>query len=120
MCGPWDNKNKVSGGKLTEPSLTEGKGFLDTRSETALDTLLKKGVPYLAKKWVEARRYIYYALEALRDPKLQKKVIDYGTKKVKPVIQKVRSELLDQTKNTRHTVLTWTVRVCSCVEVLPG
>ena len=51
------------------------------------DLAITKGIPYLAKKSVEAGRY--YASEAMRDPKLQKKAINY-------TLQKVGSEMLDQ------------------------
>ena len=52
---------------------------------------LQKESHILRKKSVEAGRY--YASEAMRDPKLQKKAINY---KARPVIQKVGSEMLDQ------------------------
>ena len=58
------------------------------------DLAITKGIPYLAKKSVEAGRY--YASEAMRDPKLQKKAINYTLDKARPVIQKVGSEMLDQ------------------------
>ena len=46
------------------------------------------------RKSVEAGRY--YASEAMRDPKLQKKAINYTLNKARPVIEKVGSEMLDQ------------------------
>ena len=52
------------------------------------DLAITKGIPYLAKKSVEAGRY--YASEATRDPKLQKKAINYTLDKARLVIQKVR------------------------------
>ena len=61
---------------------------------TALDLTLQHGIPYLAKKGVEAGRY--YASEALRNKQLQKKAINYGVCKATPVLEKVGSELLDQ------------------------
>ena len=64
-----------------------------------LRLFISKGIPYLAKKGFEAGRY--YASEAMRDPSLQKKAINYGMKKARPAIDKVGRELLDQlsTKN---------------------
>jgi len=66
---------------------------------------LKKEIPFLAKKGLEAG--CYYASEALRDHNLQKKAINYTLEKARPVFQKVGSEMLDQisTKvrpNRRH------------------
>ena len=76
------------------------------------DLAITKGIPYLAKKSVEAGRY--YASEAMRDPKLQKKAINYTLDKARPVIQKVGSEMLDQlstkvrpTNVTKLTDLIW-------------
>ena len=51
------------------------------------DLAITKGIPYLAKKSVEAGRY--YTSEAMRAPKLQKKAINYTLDKARPVIQKV-------------------------------
>ena len=58
------------------------------------DLAITKGIPFLAKKSVETGRY--YASEAMRDPKLQKKAINYTLNKARPVIEKVGSEMLDQ------------------------
>ncbi|CAH3190757.1 unnamed protein product, partial [Porites evermanni] len=60
----------------------------------AVGFLIKKGLPYMVKKSVEMGRY--YGSEALRNKKLQKKAINYGLKKLTPVIQNVGSEALDQ------------------------
>ena len=62
--------------------------------DTAAELFISKGIPYLTKKGTEAGRY--YASEFMRNPKLQKKAIDWGIKKATPVIQKVGSEALDQ------------------------
>ena len=72
---------------------------------TVGDLAIEKGIPFLAKKGLEAGRY--YASEALRDPSPQKKAINYTLDKARPVFQKVGSEILDQisTKvrpNRRH------------------
>ena len=48
----------------------------------------------MAKKGVEMARY--YGSEALRNKNFQKKAINYGLKKLTPVIQNVGSEALDQ------------------------
>ena len=72
---------------------------------TVGDLAIEKRIPFLAKKGFEAGRY--YASEALRNPNLQKKAINYTLDKARPVFQKVGSEMLDQisTKvrpNRRH------------------
>ena len=56
--------------------------------------LYKKESPFLRIKGFKAGRY--YASEALRDPNLQKKAINYTLDKARPVFQKVGSEMLDQ------------------------
>ena len=43
---------------------------------TALDAFVHHALPYVAKKTVEMERY--YGAEALRNPNLQKKAIDYA------------------------------------------
>ena len=90
----WKNEIKFFAGKLGEPSLAEGSGILGDVAMAVGDFAITKGIPYLAKKSVEAVRY--NASEAMRDPKLQKKAINYTFDKARPVIQKVGSEMLDQ------------------------
>jgi len=90
----WYYKKPFSAGKLSEPSLAEGAGILSGVTDNATELFISKGVRYLAKRGVEAGRY--YASEAMRDPALQKKAINYGMKKAWPVIDKVGRELLDQ------------------------
>jgi len=65
---------------------------LSSVGDTAAEFFISKGIPYLAKKGTEAGRY--YVSEFMRDPKLQKKAIDWGIKKATPVIQKVGSEAI--------------------------
>ena len=89
-----NNKNTFYAGKLGEPSRAEGSGIFGDVAMAVGDLAITKGIPYLAKKSVEAGRY--YASEAMRDPKLQKKAINYTLDKARPVIQKVGSEMLDQ------------------------
>ena len=60
----------------------------------ALAGFLQHGVPYLANKGVEMGRY--YTSQAMRDPKIQKRVIDYSLKKATPILQKVGTEALNQ------------------------
>ena len=72
---------------------------------TVGDLAIEKGIPFLAKKGFEAGRS--YTSEALRNPNLQKKAINYTLDKALPVFQKVGSEMRDQisTKvrpNRRH------------------
>ena len=72
----WHNKDKIcqKSGKLNSPS--KGAGIMDTLASTGADVLIQHGIPWLGKKAVEMDRY--YGSEALRNPKLQKKAIDYA------------------------------------------
>ena len=79
-------------GKLDQPVV--GAGVMDTVAGTALDMFVHHGLPWMGKKAVEMGRY--YGSEALRNPKLQKKPIDYALDKLNPVIQNVGSQALDQ------------------------
>ena len=79
-------------GKLIGPS--EGAGILDTMASTGTDMLIQHGIPWLGKKAVEMGRY--YGSEALRNPKLQKKALDYALERATPFIQKTGSEMLNQ------------------------
>ena len=67
---------------------------MDTVASTALDAFVHHGLPWMGKKAVEMGRY--YGSEALRNPKLQKKAIDYALDKLNPVIHNVGSQALDQ------------------------
>ena len=89
-----NNKNTFSAGKLGEPSRAEGGSVLGNIAMTVGDLAIEKGIPFLTKKGLEAG--CYYASEALRDPNLQKKAINYTLDKARPVFQKVGSEMLDQ------------------------
>ena len=68
--------------------------MLDTAVGTAIDIFVHHGLPWMGKKVVEMGRY--YGSEALRNPKLQKKAIDYALDKLSPMIQNVGSQALDQ------------------------
>ena len=68
--------------------------MLDTAVGTATDLFVHHGLPWMGKKVVEMGRY--YGSEALRNPKLQKKAIDYALDKLSPMIQNVGSQALDQ------------------------
>ena len=78
--------------KLDQPAL--GAGVMDTVAGTALYMFVHHGFPWMGKKAVEMGRY--YGSEALRNPKLQKKAIDYALDKLNPMIQNVGSQALDQ------------------------
>ena len=67
---------------------------MDTLASTGTDMLIQHGIPWLGKKAVEMSRY--YGSEALRNPKLQKKALDYALEKATPFIKKTGSEMLDQ------------------------
>ena len=60
----------------------------------AVRFVIRKGLPFMAKKSVEMARY--YGSEALRNKNLQKMAINYGPKEITPIVQKVGSEALDQ------------------------
>ena len=95
----WNHKNQIckGTGKLIGPSLqreSQGAGILDAMASTGADMLIQHGIPWLGKKAVEMGRY--YGSEALRNPKLQKKALDYALEKAAPLIQKAGSEALDQ------------------------
>lgn len=94
VCCMWHHQNPFFAGKLTGSSHVEGSGILSSVADTGLELFISKGIPFLVKKGVEAGRY--YASEAMRNPAVQKKAIDYGMKKARPVIEKVGRELLDQ------------------------
>ena len=53
-----------------------------------------KAAPIIGKKAVEAGRY--YASEAMRNPKLQKKAIDFALDKLNPMIQNIGSQAINQ------------------------
>ena len=94
MCSLRDYKNALLAGKLAGPSLAEGAGIGTDIAGSAMDLFLEQGVPYLAKKGVEMGRY--YTSEAMRNPELQRKAIDWAVEKGKPVLLKVGSEALNQ------------------------
>ena len=56
--------------------------------------MIQHGIPWLGKKAVEMGRY--YGSEALRNPKLQKKALDYALDQLNPMIQNVGSQALNQ------------------------
>ena len=70
-------------GKLTGPSQAGGDLF-DTAVGTTTDLFVHHRLPWMSKKAVEMGRY--YGSEALRNPKLQKKAIDYASDKVNPMV----------------------------------
>ena len=90
----WYNKDQIceTAGKLKSPS--KGAGILDTVASTGADLLIQHGIPWLGKKAVEMGRY--YGSEAMRNPKIQKKAIDYALDKLNPMIQNVGSQALNQ------------------------
>ena len=79
--------------KLIEPSQAGGDLF-DTAVGTIIDLFVHHGLPWMGKKAVEMGRY--YGSEALRNPKLQKKAIDYALDKLNPMFQNVGSQALNQ------------------------
>ena len=81
---------------ITKPKLSpsQGAGITSSIVDTGLNLLIHKGIPWLADKSVEMARY--YGSEALRNPNLQKKAINYTLSKATPFIQKTVSDMLDQ------------------------
>ena len=80
----WHNKEKIcqKSGKLNSPP--QRAGIFDTLASTGTDMLIQHGIPWLGKKAVEMGRY--YGSEALRNPKLQKKAIDYALSNATPFV----------------------------------
>ena len=94
MLRMWNNKDQIceTDGKRVSPS--SGAGILDTAASTGADLLIQHGIPWLGHKAVEMGRY--YGSEALRNPKIQRKAIDYALDKLNPMIQNVGSQALNQ------------------------
>ena len=67
---------------------------MDTAAPTGADFLIQHGIPWLAKKGVEMGRY--YGSEALRNPKVQKKSLDFTLDQLSPMIHNVGSQALDE------------------------
>ena len=79
-------------GKLIQPS--QGGGILDTAASTGADLFLQHGIPWLGKKAVQMGRY--YGSEALRNPKIRKKALDFALDQLSPMIHNVGSQALDE------------------------
>ena len=90
----WNKKTKIyqKQGKLILPS--HGGGILDTAASTGADLFLQHGIPWLGKKAFEMGRY--YGSEAMRNPKIQKKAIDFALDQLSPMIHKVGEQALDE------------------------
>ena len=56
-------------------------------ASTGADLFLQHGIPWLGKKAVEMGRY--YGSEALRNPKIQKKALDFALDQLSPMIHKL-------------------------------
>jgi len=63
MCELWHNKNLILGGKLSKPSREEGAGLLSDVANTATELFISKGIPYLAKRGVDAGRLRFWGNE---------------------------------------------------------
>ena len=85
-------KNKIRKGKLSLPP--QGGGILDAAASTGADLLLQHGIPWLGKKAVKMGRY--YGSEALRNPKIQKKALDFALDQLSPMIHNVGAQTLDE------------------------
>nr|DAC81287.1 TPA_asm: PLA2X [Corynactis coral adintovirus] len=89
----WNYKNQIrKTGKLASP--VYGQGIADTLGSTALDLFATKGLPWLGKRAVDLGRY--GASQALKNPRLQKKAIDYTLDKLTPMIQNVGSQAMNE------------------------
>ena len=94
MSQPRTNENPILAGKPGKPSRAEGGSLLGNIATTVGDLALEIEIPFLAKRGLDSGHY--YASEALRNPNLQKKAIDFTLDKDRLVLQKVGSEMLDQ------------------------
>ena len=72
----------------------EGAGILGTTAEQGMDAFVHHAIQFMPKKSVEMTRC--YDSEALRNKNLQKKAINYGLKKLTPMIENVGHQALDQ------------------------
>ena len=92
----WNKEIQIreQSGKLKSPPEMAGEGILSSVADTALELGVSKGLPWLAKKGFEAGRY--YASEAMREPKLQQKAIDYAVKKGPPLIDEAGKAAIDK------------------------
>ena len=91
-CGIKKNKICQKQGKLIQPS--QGGRILDTAASTGADLFLQHGIPWLGKKAVEMGRY--YGPESLRNPKIQKKALNFALDQLSPMIHNVGSQALDE------------------------
>ena len=78
---------------LKKLNLSNGSIF-DAVGNFALESFISKDVPYLAKKTADAGRY--YASEAMRDKKLQKKDVDNALDKLNLYVHSLTWQALDQ------------------------
>ena len=72
----------------------KGDGLMTDVGGIAADALYHHGIPWLAKKTIKMGRY--GASELMRGPKLQKKAVDYGIKKLTPFVYDTAGKALDQ------------------------
>ena len=70
------------------------RGHIRCCASSGADLLLQHGIPWLGKKAVEMGRY--YGSEALRNPKIQKKALDFALDQLSPMIHNVGSQALDE------------------------
>jgi len=71
-----------------------GKGMGSTLLGNALELGITHGIPWLAKKGLEAGRY--YTSEAMRNPKSQQKAINYAIKKGRPLINEAGKSAINK------------------------
>ena len=86
-------RSNLSNRRETNSALS-WRGHFGPVASTGADLLIEHGIPWLGKKAVEMGRY--YGSEAMRNPKLQKKAIDYALDQLNPMIQNVGSQALNQ------------------------
>ena len=78
----------------TKSAPPQGGGILGSAASTGADLFLQHGIPWLGRTAVEMGRY--YGSEALRNPKIQKKTLDFALDQLSPMIHNVGSEALDK------------------------
>ena len=74
--------------------MATSEGIASDLGNIAAEATLTHAIPWLSKKAIEMGRY--YGSEALRNPKLQQKMINYGMSKLNPLVNEIGSETLNR------------------------
>ena len=87
-------KQDLSKTRETNSALSRRGAFWIQQHPLAPIFFFNMGFPGLVKKTVEMGRY--YESEALRNPKIQKKALDFALDQLSPMIHNVGSQALDE------------------------